>query len=122
MLDALRLPSNQLALWSLFVWGVRLKNADGSIGATLLSIGFLALAAAVLRFQRNGFLIVTLAGLTILVWLLRIVDIVFLSDHGAGFKVVHVVLGLVSMALAARTDDELNGKLVPRTGRRRARA
>lgn len=100
----------QLALWTLFVWSVRLKNADGSVAAVVMSVAFLALAALVLRFEGNGFLVVSLAGATLLVWLVRIVDIVFFSDHGAGFTVVHVALGLVSMALAARTAAELNGR------------
>ena len=46
----------------------------------------------------------------------RIVDIALLSDHPGAFKVVHVALGLVSMALAARCDAELNG--TPRLRRR----
>ena len=122
MLDRLRLPSVQLALWTLFVWGVRIRNADGSVGAIALSVALVGLAALVLLTRSNGFVVVLLAGTTILVWLVRLVDIVLLSDHGAAFKVVHTVLGLVSLVLAARTDGELNGRLAPRRGRRRARA
>lgn len=122
MLDRLRLPSTQLALWTLFVWGVRIRNADGSVGAVLLSLVFVGLAAAVLLTRSSGAAVVGLAGLTVLVWLVRIVDIVLLSDHGAAFKAVHVVLGLVSIALAARTNAELNGPTAARPGRRRARA
>lgn len=110
MLDRLRLPSVQLALWTFFVWGVRIKNADGSVGAILLSLSLIGWAALVLLFRSNGFVVVMLAGWTAIVWAVRILDIVFFSDHGFGFKAVHVVLGLVSLVLVARCDDELNGK------------
>ena len=119
MLRRLRLPSVQLALWTFFVWGVRIKNADGSAGAIALSLLLIGLAALVLLTHSNGFPVVMLAGFTFLVWLFRLVDIVFFSDHGAGFTVVHVALGLVSMALAGRCDDELNGRYRPRLPSRR---
>jgi hypothetical protein len=111
MLDHLRFPSVQLALWTCFVWGVRIKNADGSVGAIALSLLLIGLAALVLATRRNGFVVVMLAGVTILVWLVRIVDIGLLSDHPGGFKAVHVALGLVSLVLAGRCDDELDGRL-----------
>jgi hypothetical protein len=41
---------------------------------------------------------------TVVVWLVRVPQIVFFDDdptHGAPFKIVHAVLGLISMALAA---------------------
>lgn len=114
MLDRLRLPSVQLALWTFFVWGVRIKNADGSVGAIALSLLLIGLGALVLLTRSNGFVVVLLAGTTILVWLVRIVDIVAFSDHGAGFKVVHAILGLVSLALAGRCDAELDGRYRPR--------
>jgi hypothetical protein len=106
----MRRPSVHLALWTLFVWGVRLKNADGSIAAIALAITFLGLALLVLRYRGNGFFAVTLAGWTIVVWLVRMVDIVLFSDHSGGFKVVHAGLGVVSFVLAARVNDELSGK------------
>lgn len=110
MLDRLRLPSVQLCLWTFFVWGVRIKNADGSVGAIALSLVLIGLAAIVLASRSNGFAVVTLAGLTVLVWFVRVLDIAFFSDHPIGFKVVHVALGLVSILLAGRCDDELNGR------------
>ena len=106
-------PSVLLALWTLFVWGVRIKNADGSMGAIALSLTFVALAVLVLAFRGNGFFAVTLAGWTIIVWLVRVVDILFFSDHAAGFKVVHVALGVVSFVLAARVDREVDGEWRP---------
>lgn len=110
MLDRLRLPSVQLAFWTLFVWGVRIKNADGSVGAIVLSLLLIGLAAIVVATHSNGFAVVVLAGITVFVWLFRIVDITFFSDHPGGFKVVHVALGVASILLAGRCDDELNGK------------
>ena len=102
MRSVLRLPRVQLALWTLFVWGVRLRNADGAVGATALSLVFLGLALAVLASRRNAAVIATLAGLTAVVWVVRIVDIVLLSDHGVAFTVVHLALGVVSVLLATR--------------------
>ena len=123
MLRRLRLPSVQLALWTCFIWGVRIKNADGSVGAIALSLLLIGLAALVLVTRSGGVVVVLLAGVTIAVWLVRIVDIALLSDHPGAFKVVHVALGLVSMALAARCDAELNGRdRAGLRGRRRAPA
>lgn len=115
MLDRLRLPSVQLSLWTFFVWGVRIKNADGSVGAILLSLLLIGLAAIVLASHSNGLAVVTLAGLTTIVWFVRVIDIVVFSDHPGGFKVVHAALGVVSILLAGRCDDELNGKYRLRT-------
>jgi hypothetical protein len=110
VLQRLRLPSVQLSLWTFFIWGVRIRNADGSVGAIALSLLLIGLAVIVLATRSNGFAVVVLAGITIVVWLVRIVDIALLSDHAAGFKAVHVVLGLVSLVLAGRCDAELNGR------------
>ena len=110
MLQRLRLPSVQLALWTTFIWGVRIKNADGSVGAIALSLLLIGLAVLVLATRSNGFAVVLLAGLTVVVWVVRVIDIAFLSDHPGGFKVVHVALGVVSILLAGRCDAELNGK------------
>jgi hypothetical protein len=44
------------------------------------------------------------AVVTVVVWLVRVPQIVFFDDdptHGAPFKIVHAVLGLISIALAA---------------------
>ena len=110
MLDRLRLPSVQLALWTFFVWGVRIRNADASVGAIAISLLFVGLAAIVLWSRSNGLAVVSLAGLTVIVWVIRVLDITFFSDHPGGFKVVHAGLGVVSILLAGRCDDELNGK------------
>lgn len=85
--------------WTLFVWAVRIRNAEGSVGAVLLSLTFVLPAVAVL--VRPAVVLRPLVAWTVAVWAVRIVDIVLLSDHGAGFKAVHAVLGVVSVALGA---------------------
>lgn len=103
------------SLWTAFVWGTRIRNAvrdDAGAGPVLLSLTFLALAAATLvwvwRARRSGRpepwgrpLLAALAAWTAAVWAVRAVDIAVLSDHDAGFVVVHLALAAVSTALAA---------------------
>lgn len=83
--------------WTLFVWAVRIKNADGSFGAVVLSLTFIVPAIAAL--VRPAVVLRPLVAWTVVVWLLRIGDIVVASEHGVAFKVVHTVLGAVSIAL-----------------------
>jgi hypothetical protein len=106
-----------LCAWTVFVWGNRIANAWSSTTettsakaiSTVLAVSFLAFAvggAVVLArswacpLTRNAQRFLTaFAVWTVAVWCVRIVGI-GLDDHGAGFKIVHVVLGLVSIALA----------------------
>ena len=88
-----------LALWSLFVWGVRIRNAEGDLGPTLLAVSFVLLAVAVLATRGERLPTLALAGWTIAVWVVRAVDIALLSDHEVSFVVVHTVLAAVSIAL-----------------------
>lgn len=83
--------------WTLFVWAVRIKNADGSVGAVVLSLTFIVPAIAAL--VRPAVVLRPLVAWTVVVWLLRVGDIVVASDHGVAFKVVHTLLGVVSVAL-----------------------
>jgi hypothetical protein len=94
-------PALLLALWSLFVWGVRIRNAAGDVGPILLSLTFVVLAAAVVATRGHRRPTLALAGWTAAVWAVRLVDILLLSDQGAGFKAVHAALGTASIALAA---------------------
>ncbi|HET7722671.1 MAG TPA: hypothetical protein VFK43_22080 [Acidimicrobiales bacterium] len=94
-----RLPA-ALALWSLFVWGVRIRNAAGEVGPTVVAGSFVVLAVAVLVTTGARLPTLALAGWTIAVWLVRAVDIALLSDHEVGFVAVHTVLAAVSIALA----------------------
>jgi len=104
--------------WTAYVWVTRIVNAwapsstettGGKVVSTVLSGVMLALAAgglAVLARTWRRPLTVGAArflqvfcGVTVVVWVVRAVQIAA-SDHDVAFKVVHVVLGLVSMALA----------------------
>ncbi len=110
-------------LWTLFVWGGRLRNLwldpggfaeasrwslVGSIVFTLLGLAVVAvwlanrLGSASNSSSGPGILRLVLwplAGLTTVVWLLRAADI-SLGDHSIGFIVVHLVLAVVSVGLA----------------------
>jgi hypothetical protein len=90
-----------LAAWSLFVWGVRIRNAAGDLGPTLLSLSFVVLAVAVLVSRGARPPTLALAGWTVAVWAVRLVDIAVLSDHEPAFVAVHAVLAVVSIGLAA---------------------
>jgi hypothetical protein len=97
-------PAAAFALWSLFVWGGRIRNAVGAgdgAGPVLLALTFVILAVAVLATRGRRPVVLALAGWTTAVWVVRAVDIVALSDHPGPFKVVHTVLAVVSIALAA---------------------
>lgn len=100
--------------WTVFVWGNRISNIldDGrSFSATrTLNLGFavavIALAGLVviadLRGGRPSWALPALVTATIAVWAVRVPLIVFNADHGVGFKLVHVALAAVSIALGAR--------------------
>jgi hypothetical protein len=116
-----------LALWTLFVWAVRIRNAEGAVGPTLLAISFVALAVAVLVTRGGRVPTLALAGWTVAVWSVRVVDIALLSDHDAAFVLVHATLAAVSVALsvvAARSqaaEAEEVGRVVSGGSRRRGR-
>lgn len=121
-----RWPILALAAWSAFVWCTRISNAWNDVsattatkvGATALSLSVLVLAVAavvvVVRARSRAVtgaerrVVQVFAGWTIAVWIVRAVEI-SLADYSTnpaitnptGFKVVHVVLGLVSIGLAA---------------------
>jgi hypothetical protein len=89
--------------WTAFVWLTRIRNAarDGdSLLPYALSVSFLVLAIGVLgTLGRDRRWILGLAAWTVVVWPVRLVDIAT-SDHGAGFVIVHVAIGGLSIALA----------------------
>lgn len=114
-----------LAAWSLFVWGTRINNvwSDASasvatrVSATVLSVSLLVLAAISAtvcvraRHRRLGggerSVLGAFAVSTIVVWVVRGVQITTADYSGdaaianpAGFKVVHLVLGAISLVLA----------------------
>lgn len=103
-----------LVAWTFFVWTTRIGNiwrddaldAGDKIGRTGLAASFtvLALAVAVSLWRRSAsatrVTVGLLAGWSVAVWVVRDVRIVA-ADHELGFTVVHLVLGAVSVALAA---------------------
>jgi hypothetical protein len=111
-------PLLALVVWSAYVWSTRIRNAAGdaalSTGGKAFSIGlsvtFLAFAVAglvvvVRAWSRaltrvEALVLRAFAAWTALVWLVRI-PMILADSHSVGFKVVHAVLGLVSMGLAA---------------------
>ncbi len=129
-------------LWTLFVWGGRLRNLVqdeggltqasrwslvGSVLFTVLAVLLLAAVGLARRADRSAGgdgtgrpgpglaerpAVGVLAALTVGVWSVRAVDIA-LEDHEPGFIVVHVVLALVSMTLAALAVRSLRSGLTP---------
>jgi hypothetical protein len=103
-----------LVAWTFFVWTTRIGNiwrddaldAGDKIGRTGLAASFtvLALAVAVALWRRSAsatrVTLGLLAGWSVAVWVVRDARIVA-ADHELGFTIVHLVLGAVSVALAA---------------------
>jgi Na+/melibiose symporter-like transporter len=100
------------------VWSTRISNAAGdaalstggkafSIGLSLTFVAFALAGAVVLvrswsRPRTNGerTLLKGFSAWTIVVWVIR-VPMIALADHVAGFKIVHAMLGIISIGLAA---------------------
>jgi hypothetical protein len=89
----------------LLVWGTRISNIlsdDGGTGALVVAGGLTALAVAgvaSLLGARLAWAVPALAVATLVVWAVR-VPLLLGNGHGAAFVVVHVVLAVVSAALA----------------------
>jgi hypothetical protein len=109
-----RLLVTALAAWSLFVWVNRITNAwtgtEGLVSkliSTVFAVALLVAAIAAVsevwrrRSERAALLARVLAGGTIAVWLVRLPLMFLFGGWGIGFLVVHTVLALASMALAA---------------------
>jgi hypothetical protein len=101
-----------LAVWTLFVWTTRIRNiiddggawgtsrvVDLAVAVTLVALGVLAVATA--RRGRPAWAVPALVVATVAVWAVRAPGILLDGQWSAGFKVVHTVLALVSIALAA---------------------
>jgi len=120
-----------LSVWTLFVWGGRVRNivADpelsqwgaiwrlslaGSfvllalaLGASLVSVAISSKISNDWPYRAKGALIAQLSALAlggwgISVWVVRGVDISF-GNHPLGFKVVHAILAVVTIGLSAWT-------------------
>ncbi len=99
------------AAWMTFVWVTRIRNAagDDTISSTTRTLAFLlsgacltaAAALVVTAVRRRPVkLLIAIAYAHCAVWVLRGTQIA-LGDRGAAFKIVHVVLALVSIGLGA---------------------
>lgn len=117
----MRLAVGVLVGWTLFVWVGRVRNvlADPSmhgadrIGPLLLAGSFVLLAATValaLLVDRGATggggrvlraAVAVLGAWTTVVWVLRATSIALGGRHPIGFVLVHVVLAVVSVTLAA---------------------
>lgn len=101
-----------LGLWTVGIWGSRLRNAIGdeelvgSAQATAFGIAavFVVLGVAIgfgaLRRQWHWPPLVALAAVGIVRWSYRGPIILFSDEWSIGFKVVHTVLWLVTVALS----------------------
>ena len=101
------------ALWTLFVWGTRVRNIanDDALGggektlAFLVCAAFIGAAVAMLvllarrLLARLRVLLAVFAVATVGWWAVRSVFIV-VHDHSRAFRVVHLVLGIISSVLA----------------------
>ena len=95
-----------LAAWTAFVWGTRVRNVVRDGGGTiplLVALGMVVLAvvvaASLVRGGTPRSAVPALAVATVAAWAVRTPSIL-LGDHGAAFKIVHVALALISIALA----------------------
>ena len=116
-----------LGAWSLLIWSGRLRNLavndDLTLGRGALAVSFVVggLVVAIAALRRAAWLtpaVSALAAWTIVVWVIRGTAIL-LADHEGGFKVVHTVLALVSIGLAALAIRSVAG---PAPDRRRVPA
>jgi len=92
-----------LPIWTLLLWTTRIRNIvadDWTVTDLILPIGLTVLAVLALVRRRPGLLV--LAGVTTAVWVVRL-PLVLVHDHPVGFKVVHAVLAVVSIALSIAT-------------------
>jgi hypothetical protein len=115
-----RIAAFALAGWTLFVWTTRIGNiwrddaasTTSKVGSAALALSFTVLAVAVVvaGWRRAWAVlrpaVLALAGWTAAVWVVRSLTILA-GDRSAGFKVVHGVLAVVSIALAAWATREI---------------
>jgi hypothetical protein len=102
-----------LPIWTLLVWTTRIRNIvadDWGWTDLVLPVGLTILAVAALVRRHPGLLV--LAAATTLVWVVRL-PLVLVHDHPAAFKVVHTVLAVASIALAAATARTFTRRRVP---------
>jgi hypothetical protein len=109
-----------LVVWTLLVWTTRIGNIwdDDALNSgekwarTALALSFTVLAvgvalALVRRARWLDVAVKVLAGWTLGVWVVRSIEIAT-GDEGAAFVVVHLVLAVISVVLAALAVGELS--------------
>ena len=101
------------ALWTMFVWGTRIRNiaGDDDMAGGEKAFGFVVCAlficAAIVmlallvarRWTSLRAVLPVFAIATVGWWVVRSVIIV-VNDHSMAFRIVHIVLGLISSVLA----------------------
>jgi hypothetical protein len=103
-----------LAAWTLLVWATRIRNileddaawGPGRVVDLALAVALVGLAAAVVLWARRGRPVGAVPALvvgTVAVWAVRAPGILLDGRWSVGFKVVHTLLAVVSVALAAAT-------------------
>jgi hypothetical protein len=118
-----RVVLSVFAAWTAYVWVSRIVNALGSdsestgekLFSVILSLVLLALTAGVVSVLVRSWkapltaggakVLAAAAGVTTVVWLIRVPQIL-MTDHGpevngTAFNIVHTLLGVVSIVLAA---------------------
>ena len=95
------LAAYALAAWTLFTWGLRVRNAisddDGALSFVAPVVLLVLAVLTIVRWRRWAPL---LAIASIVAWLIR-VPIMLTNDHGVGFVVVHVGLAVIAWVLSA---------------------
>lgn len=92
-----------LPVWTLLVWTTRIRNIvadDWTWPELIVPVGLTVLTVVALVRRHPGLRL--LAAATVAVWVVRL-PLVLVRDHPAGFKVVHAVLAVASIALAVAT-------------------
>jgi hypothetical protein len=109
-MPAARRAAVALSVWTLLVWTTRIgtvwgdetSSLAGRTGRLALALSFTVLALTTLLMRRRPQVVIVVrvfAAWTIVVWVVRGIDIV-LGDHSAAFIAVHLVIAVVSVLLA----------------------
>jgi len=116
-----RWPVLLFALWTGYVWVTRIVNAwtastetvTAKVVSTVVSVvlvaGAVALLAILARARSRPLeaievrVLRTMSVATLVVWVVRVPQILLDADHDVPFKVVHVTLAVLSLVLAGLT-------------------
>jgi hypothetical protein len=116
-----RWPVLLFALWTGYVWVTRIVNAwtasteamTAKVISTIVSVvlvaGAVALLATLVRARARVLdavevrLLQVMSIATLVVWAVRVPQILLDADHDVPFKVVHVTLAVISLVLAGLT-------------------